>query len=57
MPSTETLERFIARVEQNAHVEALEECYKKLGFMRLLTAMAIFQDQQAAIRRGYLGEA
>jgi hypothetical protein len=27
MPSTETLERFIARVEQNAHVEALEEFY------------------------------
>jgi hypothetical protein len=27
MPSPETLERFIARVEQNAHVEALEEFY------------------------------
>jgi hypothetical protein len=25
MPSSETLERFIARVEQNAHVEAVEE--------------------------------
>lgn len=25
MPSTETLERFVARVEQNAHVEAIEE--------------------------------
>ena len=27
MPRTETLERFIARVEQNAHVEAVEEFY------------------------------
>jgi len=27
MPSTETLERFIARVEQNAHAEAVEEFY------------------------------
>ena len=27
MPSAETLERFIARVEENAHVEAIEEFY------------------------------
>ena len=27
MPSTDTLERFIARVEQNAHVEAVQEFY------------------------------
>lgn len=27
MPSQETLERFIARVEQNAHAEAIEEFY------------------------------
>ena len=27
MPSNETLERFIARVEQNAHAEAIEEFY------------------------------
>lgn len=27
MPSPETLERFIARVEQNAHAEAIEEFY------------------------------
>jgi hypothetical protein len=27
MPTLETLERFIARVEQNAHVEAVEEFY------------------------------
>ena len=27
MPTTETLERFIARVEENAHAEACEEFY------------------------------
>jgi hypothetical protein len=27
MPTTDTLERFIARVEQNAHAEAVEEFY------------------------------
>ena len=27
MPAAETLERFIARVEQNAHVEAIQEFY------------------------------
>ena len=27
MPTAETLERFIARVEQNAHVEAIQEFY------------------------------
>jgi len=27
MPTAETLERFIARVEQNAHAEAIEEFY------------------------------
>ena len=27
MPTVETLERFIARVEQNAHAEAVEEFY------------------------------
>ena len=34
MPSPETLERFIARVEQNAHVEALEEFYADNSSMR-----------------------
>ena len=27
MPTSATLERFIARVEQNAHAEAIEEFY------------------------------
>jgi hypothetical protein len=43
MPSAETLERFIARVEENAHVEAIEEFY---------TADASMQENQAPPRLG-----
>lgn len=34
MPSLETLERFIARVESNAHAEAIEEFYTAHASMR-----------------------
>jgi hypothetical protein len=34
MPSSDTLERFIARVEQNAHAEAIEEFYLESGAIR-----------------------
>lgn len=34
MPSTTALERFIARVESNAHVEAIEEFYTEGASMR-----------------------
>jgi hypothetical protein len=34
MPSPETLERFIARVEENAHAEAIEEFYTPDATMR-----------------------
>jgi SnoaL-like domain len=34
MPSTDTLERFIARVEENAHAEAVEEFYTEQSTMR-----------------------
>jgi hypothetical protein len=34
MPSAATLERFIARVESNAHVEAIEEFYAEGASMR-----------------------
>jgi hypothetical protein len=34
MPSAETLQRFIARVESNAHVEAIEEFYTENASMR-----------------------
>jgi SnoaL-like domain len=43
MPTSETLERFIARVEQNAHAEACEEFY---------TADASMQENQMAPRVG-----
>jgi hypothetical protein len=43
MPSVETLERFIARVEQNAHAEACEEFY---------TADSSMQENQAEPRVG-----
>ena len=43
MPTPETLERFIARVEQNAHIGALEEFY---------TADASMQENQSPPRVG-----
>lgn len=43
MPTLETLERFIQRVEQNAHVEACEEFY---------AADSTMQENQAAPRKG-----
>ena len=43
MPSAESLERFIALVEQNAHVEAVEAFY---------TADASMQENQSAPRVG-----
>ncbi|MFL6582241.1 MAG: nuclear transport factor 2 family protein [Burkholderiales bacterium] len=43
MPTEQTLERFIARVEQNAHVEAVEEFY---------TVDASMQENQSTPRVG-----
>lgn len=43
MPSLETLERLIARVEENAHVEAIEEFY---------TEGASMQENQSPARLG-----
>jgi len=34
MPTTDTLERFIARVESNAHVEAIQEFYTENASMQ-----------------------
>jgi ribosomal protein S18 acetylase RimI-like enzyme len=36
-------------------VPGKEGFYRKLGFRPLLTAMAIFEDEQAAVARGHLG--
>ena len=43
MPTSETLERFIARVEENAHAEAIEEFYTENGSI---------QENQSAPRIG-----
>ena len=43
MPTLETLERFVARVEQNAHTEAIAEFY---------TPDASMQENQAPPRQG-----
>jgi hypothetical protein len=43
MPTAETLERFIARVEENAHAEACEEFY---------TARSSMQENQSPPRVG-----
>ena len=43
MPTRETLEAFVARVEQNAHAEAIAEFY---------TADASMQENQAVPRKG-----
>ena len=37
-------------------VPGKEGFYRKLGFLRLLTAMAIFEDPAKAIARGHLSE-
>jgi SnoaL-like domain len=34
MPTSQTLERFVARVEQNAHVEAIQEFYAENASMQ-----------------------
>ncbi|MBK9575006.1 MAG: GNAT family N-acetyltransferase [Rhodoferax sp.] len=37
-------------------VPGKEPFYKKLGFKRMTTAMAIFENQSAALERGYVNE-
>jgi ribosomal protein S18 acetylase RimI-like enzyme len=37
-------------------VPGKENFYKKLGFKRMITAMAIFADQDAALRQGYVND-
>lgn len=35
----------------------VEQFYRKFGFLRMKTAMAIFENQQQQLERGYLSEA
>jgi ribosomal protein S18 acetylase RimI-like enzyme len=37
-------------------VPGKEDFYRRCGFLPMLTAMAIFEDRQGAIRKGHLGE-
>ena len=58
MPSPETLERFIARVEENAHVEAIQEFYTETASMRENHGAArIGRDTLVASERAALAKA
>jgi hypothetical protein len=58
MPSPDTLERFIARVEQNAHAEAIEEFYTGDASMRENFAPPrVGRDRLVAHERGVLARA
>ncbi|HSV54822.1 MAG TPA: nuclear transport factor 2 family protein [Burkholderiaceae bacterium] len=58
MPTPETLERFIARVEQNAHVEAIEEFYTPESSMQEnMAPPRVGRDAHVANERRVLGRA
>ena len=58
MPTRETLERFIARVESNAHAEAIEEFYTPDASMRENRAPPrVGRDALAANERRVLAKA
>jgi len=58
MPSPQTLERFIARVEQNAHAEAIEEFHAENSSMREnQSPPRIGRDAHAAFERKVLARA
>src|SRR5512141_3395270 len=58
MPSIETIERFIARVEQNAHAEAVEEFYTVDASMQENQSVPrVGRDAHAANERKVLGRA
>src|SRR5260221_1047613 len=58
MPTPETIERFIARVEQNAHVEAVEEFYAADSTMQEnQSAPRIGRDAHAANERRVMAKA
>ncbi len=58
MPSAETLERFIARVEQNAHAEALEEFYTANASMQEnLSTPRVGRDAHVANERRVIAKA
>lgn len=55
MPSAQALERFIARVESNAHVDAIEEFYTEDASMREnMNAPRVGRDALVASERAVL---
>jgi ketosteroid isomerase-like protein len=58
MPTAETLERFIARVEENAHAEAIEEFYTADSSMQEnQTTPRVGRDANVANERTFLAKA
>ena len=58
MPSAGTLQRFIARVEENAHAEAIEEFYTEAASMQEnLLAPRVGRDALVAHERNVLARA
>ncbi len=58
MPTAQTLERFIARVEENAHADAIEEFYTEHSSMREnLDAPRIGREGHVARERQVLARA
>lgn len=58
MPTSETLERFIARVESNAHIEAVEEFYTENASMQEnQMPPRVGRDAHVANERRVLGRA
>ncbi len=58
MPTAETLERFIARVESNAHAEAIEEFYVENASMQENNAAPrVGRDKLVANERAVLARA
>ena len=57
MPSAQTLERFITRVESNAHVQAIEEFYTEDASMRENMECTARRPRRAGSQRagGYAG--
>jgi ketosteroid isomerase-like protein len=58
MPTTDTLERFIARVEQNAHAEAVEEFYTTVSSMQEnQSPPRVGRDKHVAAERNVMSRA
>ena len=58
MPKNETLERFVARVEQNAHADAVEEFYTSdVSMQENQATPRVGRDAQVAAERSLLSKA